>query len=146
MGSQSLIYFDSMVFIYYLDPQDSTLHEASKLLLERMFTGQIDVITSNISVIETLSPAQFVNDRHRVVEYTLFFQNTTHLTVLPIEWKVSLKAAELRRQNKTLRTPDAIHLATAIIHESDTFITNDDRLSRLKLPLKITPLIKYHEY
>lgn len=133
-----------MVFIYYLDPQDNKLHENSRLLIDRMLSGQIEVITSHVSVIETLSPVQYINDQPRVTEYSLFFQNTPHLTVHSIGWEVAFKTAELRRQNKILRTPDAIQLATAIMYQADVLITNDDQLIRLKLPLKVTPLSKYH--
>lgn len=36
------------------------------------------------------------------------------------------------RVNYNLKTPDAIHLATAIEHKADVFITNDKQLKKVK--------------
>ena len=42
-------------------------------------------------------------------------------------------AARLRVTHK-LRTPDAIHVATAIVMQADFFLTNDSRLSVVQTP------------
>lgn len=47
---------------------------------------------------------------------------------LPVTTAVFDRAAELRAHHN-IRTPDAIHLAAALIHGCDEFWTNDDRLS-----------------
>lgn len=47
---------------------------------------------------------------------------------LPLTTAVFDRAAELRAHHN-IRTPDAIHLAAALIHGCDEFWTNDDRLS-----------------
>lgn len=40
-------------------------------------------------------------------------------------------AAQLRADHKSLKTPDAIHLATALHYGCDEFWTNDDRLAKI---------------
>lgn len=70
-----------------------------------------------------------------------FFQETYGLTVYPIDWIISTEAARLRRETTSLRTPDAIQLATALVHNATHFVTNDDRLKGVKrLPFKILTL------
>lgn len=39
------------------------------------------------------------------------------------------KAAQLRADFNSLKTPDALHLATALHHNCDEFWTNDNRLN-----------------
>jgi predicted nucleic acid-binding protein len=47
--------------------------------------------------------------------------------VLPLSSQV-IDQATLLRARYGFRTPDAIHLAAAIVHECDLFVTNDQRL------------------
>jgi predicted nucleic acid-binding protein len=41
------------------------------------------------------------------------------------------EAARLRAAHKSLKTPDAIHLATVLQHGCTEFWTNDDRLNTI---------------
>jgi predicted nucleic acid-binding protein len=45
---------------------------------------------------------------------------------LPLEREIFQRAAALRAAHPTLKTPDAIHLATALYHGCAEFWTNDD--------------------
>jgi predicted nucleic acid-binding protein len=49
--------------------------------------------------------------------------------ILPLSRDVLEKATELRAMYH-FKTPDAIHLATAIINQCDVFLTNDKKLRR----------------
>jgi len=48
---------------------------------------------------------------------------------LPLEREIFQRAADLRATHPSLKTPDAIHLATALHHGCAEFWTNDDRLT-----------------
>ena len=50
--------------------------------------------------------------------------------VVPITRAVLERAAALRARHGFLKTPDAIHLAAAIVTGCDAFFTNDHRLDR----------------
>jgi predicted nucleic acid-binding protein len=52
------------------------------------------------------------------------------VTVLSNEREVFQQAARLRADHKSLKTPDAVHLATAMHFGCDEFWTNDDRLAK----------------
>jgi len=55
------------------------------------------------------------------------------VVVLPVTSNVFTEAARLRADHPTLKTPDAIHLATALYHRCNEFWTNDERLAKLGL-------------
>jgi len=61
-------------------------------------------------------------------KYRLWFEK---VEVLPVERDVFRRAARLRADFTGLKTPDAIHLATALYHNSDEFWTNDSRLNHI---------------
>lgn len=55
----------------------------------------------------------------------------TKVTTLPIEREIFQKAAQLRADFPALKTPDALHLSTALYHNCDEFWTNDNRLNKI---------------
>jgi predicted nucleic acid-binding protein len=52
-------------------------------------------------------------------------------------------AGSLRYNNASLKTADAIHIATAISTGAKEFITNDDYLLKRKLDIEIINLKKF---
>ncbi|MDZ7808281.1 MAG: PIN domain-containing protein [Gracilimonas sp.] len=52
------------------------------------------------------------------------------LTMLMVSHEISETAAKLRAKY-SIRTPDAIQLATGIENDVDTFITNDEALKKI---------------
>lgn len=57
--------------------------------------------------------------------------NTSQITIWPVSVAIAERAAHLRAQYR-LRTPDAIHIATAMIAGCDAFLTNDLNLKRVQ--------------
>lgn len=62
--------------------------------------------------------------------YREFFSGAVSLVTLSVSREIAELAAELRAKHG-LKTPDAIHLATARHAGASFFITNDDRLPAL---------------
>ncbi len=60
--------------------------------------------------------------------YENFFDAQTRLS-MPSE--IFQKAAQLRADFPALKTPDALHLSTALYHNCDEFWTNDNRLNKI---------------
>ena len=60
-------------------------------------------------------------------------QPTPALEVIPINRDILEDAAQWRATSK-LKLPDAIHLATALHRQCDSFLTNDDLFRNLGLP------------
>lgn len=124
---------DSMIFIYFFD-QNEDFVNASEHLMKLGERGKITIITSIMSLLESLSPFKYQNDVEAQHAITNFFYLTPNVHTINIDREITLESARLRREHKSLRTPDAIQLATAIIHNADVFITNDMKLKKLSLP------------
>lgn len=141
LSKRDHVALDSMVFIYVLDASNSTFHPSSRLLVDTLERRHIPSVTSVVSVIETLSSPTYLDSPERVELYSLFFQKFPLLTVCPVSWEIASVAARLRRETRSLRTPDAIQLSTALVHGVTHFVTNDDRLKSVKgLPFNILAL------
>ena len=57
-----------------------------------------------------------------------FFMAQTRLS-MPSE--IFRNAAQLRADFPSLKTPDALHISTAVYHNCDEFWTNDNRLDKI---------------
>ena len=57
-------------------------------------------------------------------------QNTPDVQMLPITQAILEEAANLRA-TLNLKTPDAIHAATALLHQSALFVSNDGAFRRV---------------
>lgn len=131
------IALDSMVFIYLIEKTEPYFTPC-KHLLSLAESGQITAFSSIVSVLETLSPSKYIPADYTQVEIINFFKNTPGVSICPVDWPVCLEAARLRRENKFLKTPDSLQLATAMVNHADFFITHDAKLQKLSLPnLKI---------
>lgn len=129
----SVVAVDSMIFIYLFE-DDIRFIDKVHPILKNAERGGSSLITSVISVAETLSPSKYLSDNITPVKIQRFFHETQGLTVFPIDWNIAVEAAHLRCKNRFLKTPDSIQLATAMIHHADIFITNDVKLKNLSLP------------
>lgn len=134
---------DSMVFIYIFE-KDPKFFQDSFSLLSTVEKGSVEGITSIISIIESLSSPKLDQAAEAKAEIAQFFDETAHLRVFPVDRREGEVAAMLRRQYFSLYTPDAVQLATALVHQADVFVTNDAQLLRLKHPpLPIQSLNKF---
>jgi len=66
-------------------------------------------------------------DRDLADSYRHILLHAKHVAMVPVSESIADQAAQLRARH-SLRTPDAIHLATAISSGASFFLTNDARL------------------
>ena len=132
------IYFDVNLFIYALEPtQDMQAYFATVTqLFEMAVAKQIIAITSELTLAEALVGA-YKNNLPLVALYEEMISNRADLSVYPIDRKVLTTAAVLRSKQKTALA-DAIHVATALNHNADFFITQDKRLQTVVGVQKLT--------
>jgi predicted nucleic acid-binding protein len=86
------------------------------------------LITSRLSLLECRVQALRRADQSAVGRYEAFFSGE-NLAIFDISSDVIDRATDLRVRYG-FRSPDAIHLATAILLEADVFLTGDARLER----------------
>lgn len=56
---------------------------------------------------------------------------------LPLTRRVLYLAAKLRAQSASQRTPDAVHVATAILAQADVFMTGDRGTRNVPMPMTL---------
>lgn len=139
-GDSPLYYWDTCSFLAWLKDEERPTGEMDGVreLIELSRRREIRLMTSTLTSVEVLSskiPAGFDN---------LFKNLLKRINRVSVDIKVAAIAHDLRdfyvsRQaefgNKTLSTPDAIHLATAILFRADEFHTFDDKGSSKSLGL-----------
>jgi len=117
------VYFDANVLIYFVEEHEPYF-TASLPLWDAFRAGQIGLETSELTLLEVLvKPAREGNDELGA-SYRTLFTDTGGIIVHPVTRAV-LERAALVRADHRLRTPDAIHAATAIRVGSPLFLTND---------------------
>jgi predicted nucleic acid-binding protein len=89
------------------------------------------VVVSTIVLTECLSKPLKEGDATLVASYNTLFRHTRGIALIPVHVTVAARAADLRARY-ALRTPDALHVATALVSGSDAFLTNDLALKRVR--------------
>ena len=129
------IYLDTSGFIYSVERI-----EPYRGLLEPMWrhaqSGQFTIVSSDLVVLETL--VKPLRDGDEVVE-TLFRSlfDAIEVSLIPVTRALWEDAAILRAATG-LKTPDAIHAATALRARCALFVTNDHHFRRVEnLPVVV---------
>jgi predicted nucleic acid-binding protein len=135
LPASGVIYIDTAPIIYSVEkhpdyaPSLRPLWAASK-------SGEIQVITSELALLETLVGPLKHGDSELAEVYSELL-TATEMRLLPITLEVLTDAARLRADTN-MKTPDAIHAATALAAGCDLFITNDGGFRRVaSLPVVI---------
>jgi predicted nucleic acid-binding protein len=127
MGSLTLpasgtVYVDTMAVIYTVErfPDYWPLLEPLWLTAQ---SGAFEIITSELTLMEVLVKPLKTGD----AALAMAFENalvSTQVHLLPITQAILRSAAQMRATTK-LRTPDAIHAASAAQAGCSLFVTND---------------------
>jgi predicted nucleic acid-binding protein len=125
----SRVFWDTNIFIYFFEDQGK-LGKAARGLRERMLGRGDQLITSAMTLGEILIKPRELKDLDLCKEYERAI--TTAALVLPFDLQAARLFSELRL-NRQIRPPDAIQLSCAAAVDTDLFVTNDNRLSALKV-------------
>jgi predicted nucleic acid-binding protein len=132
------VYLDSNVFIAaYENP--GAISDHAWWIIEAIEKDQIEAVTSELTLAEILVKPIAAEDRVLLEGYEQILQSNGSFSVLPVERDVLIDAARLRALTAGLRTPDAIHLATASKLACTIFVSGDRRL-RGSGEIRILPL------
>ena len=99
-------------------------------IFEEIAKGNIQAITTNITLLEVLVQPYRTGNKKLAQQYRDILLNAEGLTTLTVSHEISENAAKLRAKY-AIRTPDAIQLATAIENNADIFLTNDKALKKI---------------
>jgi predicted nucleic acid-binding protein len=126
-GANPLYYWDTCLFLAWMkdEARKSGEMDGVREIIERSKRRDCRIMTSVISSVEVLQatiPAGVD---------TLFNGLMKRISRVGVDTKVAQLAHDIRNHyqlagGKKLKTPDALHLATAILHRADEFHTFDE--------------------
>jgi predicted nucleic acid-binding protein len=118
-----VIYLDSNVIIRFIE-----IPPAGNPIKARL-AGQGGFVTSQLSRLECRCLPLRAKDQQLLAAYDSFFASA-ELTMIEIDVAVIDRATEIRASHAAIRSPDSIHLASAIVAGAKTFLTGDVRLKQ----------------
>ena len=121
----SRIYLDSCIAIYLVEEHERFAPRIESLL-ENL--PEASLFISDLTVMECLVGPLRNNNKPLEDKYNGWFKD---VTLLAVANAVFVEAARLRANHSSLKTPDALHLATALHFACDELWTNDTRLDRI---------------
>jgi predicted nucleic acid-binding protein len=116
-------------FIYYTENRAGYV-DKMRAIFQRAVDEHIAIVTSTITLTECLTKPQRDNDTGLITAYKAMLRATHRVRLVSVDDTVAGRAADLRARYN-LRTPDALHIATALVTGCDAFLTNDLRLKRV---------------
>ena len=124
----STVALDTAVLIYYVEMHPTYLRLIEPII-DAIDQDEVVGIASTVTLLEVLVLPLREKDFELVQEYQSILLHS-NLELIPLSGHIAQKAAEIRAVHN-LRTPDAIHVATAIIGGVDLPIANDKKWQRI---------------
>jgi predicted nucleic acid-binding protein len=122
LPESGLVYVDSQVLIYTVERFPRYI-DALLPLWQASRAGRLEIATSELSVLEVITGPLKTGNQRLIDAYEELLMGT-EIRLIPIDLHVLKSAARLRAE-ASLRTPDAIHAATAAALNCDLLVTND---------------------
>jgi predicted nucleic acid-binding protein len=116
------VYIDTQIIIYTIEANPTYLNLLQPFW-QQFQAGNIDIVTSELTLMEVLIFPLKQNNSALVNDYQQFLENSD-IQLAPIRRSILRDAADLRATT-SLKTPDAIHGATALAENCTVFLSND---------------------
>ena len=126
-GSRVLL--DSVALIYFLETNERYSKKAEEIF-GHIESGDLQGVMANLVFAELLVPLYRSGNSQAATGLANRLINFRNLEVVTLTTEISMEAARLRAEYG-LRTPDAIHGATAIISRTTGILTNDKQMKIL---------------
>lgn len=117
---------DTAPFIYFAE-DESRFAPVIAPLFEAADRGDVQLVTSGITLLEVLVMPYRKGDAYLVDRYETLLSRSRGLTMAPLG-RAILRAAAQLRASYPIRVPDALQVATALAHRCNSLVTNDRRL------------------
>ena len=125
----AVVFLDTAPLIYFIEGHSGYQDKLAKLF-KLNDENHLKFITSAITLLEVLVKPTKDGETKIVDQYKMILTNADGIDIFDITTQIAVKAADLRAKYN-IRTPDALQIATAVIYESDYFLTNDLRLKNI---------------
>jgi predicted nucleic acid-binding protein len=121
--------FDSAPLIYFVE-RHPVYFDRMLFIMRHINAGPIEGVASTIALTEVLVQPLRVGNDPLAQRYEAVLSKSRGFRLEPTSNSVARRAADLRARY-ALRTPDALHVATAIEAGYDGFLTNDASIKRV---------------
>lgn len=125
-----LVAIDTSVLIYLLEEHPEHARKARRLF-ECFEKGSLKGIFSIVGMIELLTGVKKKGRKDLAQDYKILLSRLSNFDIYSIDEDIVDIASDLR-VSYGVRTPDAIHVATAMAKDATMFITNDRSLKKIK--------------
>lgn len=133
---------DTSPIIYFIEKHPKYLDLLHSFFVE-VDAGNIEVITFTVTLLEVLVLPIKTNNLALVEKYRDILLFSEGFTTLEIFHEISELSAKLRAKY-TIKTPDAIQIATGILYGANQFLTNDPYLRKIS-DMKVLVLDDFYE-
>jgi predicted nucleic acid-binding protein len=117
------IYFDANIYIYLMEGFPA-LETSLRDIRDSLYYGEAHICTSELTLCEVLVPAFRSNNTELLMLYRKFIEDSGAFDLIPTTREIYIRASLLRAQ-LGLKSPDAIHVSSAIASKCSVFLTND---------------------
>ena len=129
MNDSEKVFFDTAPFIYLIENNPTFYQIVDDLIIELVKSNAIfytSVLTQTEFSVQPMKLERFdlITDYEKLISEMEF-------SVISINISIAKRAAELRAKYQSLKTLDALQLATALDSHCNQFITNDKGLKRI---------------
>jgi len=129
LPSSGTVYMDANCIIYSVERI-----EPYRTLLEPLWLASgpttFWLASSELTLLEALVGPLKTGDARLETNFRTILQHSSDVQLIPITLPILERAAQLRAAT-SLKTPDAIHAATALEHGCTLFVTNDTAFRRV---------------
>jgi len=125
-----IIGLDTSLFVYLFEDHPRFGKRAARVF-EMLQTGEARGIFSAIGMIEILTGPKKCGRDDIALQYEHSLRTFPGLSVVGLNERIVWLASDLRAKYG-IKTPDSIHLATAIDAGAERFVTNDKSLTKVK--------------
>ena len=129
LPASGTIYLDTNSIIYtveHIEPYRTALQP----IWQAAQAGRISITTSDLTLLEVLVRPLKTGNKVLEAGFRALLLHSPEVRLITITHAILERAADLR-STANLKTPDAIHAATALLSGSGLFITNDTFFQRL---------------
>jgi predicted nucleic acid-binding protein len=126
-----------MLFIYHFENHELLGPPAGRIL-RAAEDGKCHLVTSMLTLLEILVVPKRLGLTALCQKYRELLDSFPNLSLQPIDRDILEIASDIRAAY-TIRTPDAIQLATALSARADFFISQDARIKKMEAIRIVSP-------
>jgi predicted nucleic acid-binding protein len=123
LPASGFVYLDTNAVIYSIE-RIEPFYTVLLPVWQDVAAHSISVITSELTLLEVLVKPLRTGNQRLEVGFRRLLEHTQGVRLVPLSRSMIERAAQLRATTN-LKTPDAIHAATALEYHCALFLTND---------------------